>query len=298
MARYAYFQDSGVAAVDLGKTKTAVAVFSGGARTDLPSAGGAPGLSAPDGPAAAMTAIEAALPDGAPDVIVGAAGALAAPNAADHLARALADRPGVHRSAVTSDAITAHLGALAGRAGVVLIAGTGAVAVAVTPDGEVRLVDGAGPEQGDCGSGGWIGMAALRLAVSGAAGAAVQAAIESTLGEDWPALAARTDAAAAAERGRLVPALAAAWQAGDAQAAEIFDRAATQLGATVRDAALEPVTIVGGLTALGPPFLDLLRSKTGVSAWVDPAGDALDGAALLADRTDLPHEALVHRCAR
>lgn len=287
--------------VDLGKTKTAAAaLFPDGTRRDLPSGAGAPGLGSPRGVAAATGAVTAVTPQCAVGAVaVGAAGALAAPHAAAELARMLPAATGAASALVTSDAMTAHAGALGGGPGVVLIAGTGAVAVAVTRDNAVHICDGAGPQAGDRGSGGWLGRSALELMSDGQAQAGVRAVVEDTLGPQWASLAARTDAAAAAERGRLVPGLAEAWARGDAQAAELFDRAAGELAATVREAIgyddADRVALIGGLSGLGPRFLDLLAAKVPGVTWVSPQGDALDGAALLLRRRDLPHESVVSR---
>lgn len=297
-------QRSGVLAVDLGKTKTAAAHFGPDGRTSLPTVAGAPGLAAPGGPAAALRAIDgviaglgatspAATRGTASALAVGAAGALAAAGAAADLAGLLLARPGVTSVMVTSDAITAHAGAFGGRPGVVLVAGTGAVAVAIDDRGDVRPIDGEGPECGDRGSGGWIGRQAIAAAVSGRGGRGLMAAVEAVLGTGWQA--AGDAAPAPAERARLVPVLAKLWLAGDPQATDLFERAATELARTVLAADVAPAVLVGGLTGLGAPFRALLESKTPGLAWVRPAGDPLDGAALLADRTDLPHEPLIQR---
>ncbi|WP_345964448.1 BadF/BadG/BcrA/BcrD ATPase family protein [Streptomyces sp. BRB040] len=71
----------------------------------------------------------------------------------------------VREAAVTSDAVTAHAGALGGRAGVVLAIGTGSVAVGIGADGAYARVDGWGPLLGDDGSGARIGTAGLRAAL-------------------------------------------------------------------------------------------------------------------------------------
>ncbi|KYH45187.1 BadF/BadG/BcrA/BcrD ATPase family protein [Branchiibius sp. NY16-3462-2] len=294
-------QTSPALLVDLGKTKTAAAVsLPDGSRRDLPTGPGAAGLSQPDGLSDAVAAIaQVAPPDAVAAVAVGAAGALAAPERRAQLAGELTAVTGAASSVVTSDAITAHLGALGGQAGVVLIAGTGAVAVAVTRAGAVHICDGAGPQLGDRGSGGWLGRAALDLMSEGQAQAGVRAVVQTTLGADWPAVAARTDAAAAAERGRLVPGLAELWREGDAQAAGLFDRAANELAATVRDAIgyddAHQVALLGGLGGLGPRFVDLLGARVPGVTWLSPKGDALDGAALLLTHHDLPHETVVSR---
>ena len=66
---------------------------------------------------------------------------------------------------MTSDGVIAHAGALGGEPGVVLIAGTGVVALAIGADGGLRTADGWGPWLGDEGGGAWIGAAGLRAAL-------------------------------------------------------------------------------------------------------------------------------------
>src|SRR3954447_12415494 len=65
---------------------------------------------------------------------------------------------------VTNDAVTAHLGALAGEPGVVIVAGTGVIALAVGED-EVARADGWGTRLGDDGGGDWIGRGRAAAAV-------------------------------------------------------------------------------------------------------------------------------------
>ena len=65
---------------------------------------------------------------------------------------------------VTNDAVTAHLGALGGEPGAVIVAGTGAIALAATPEGWARA-DGWGTMLGDDGGGYWIGRRALAMAL-------------------------------------------------------------------------------------------------------------------------------------
>jgi N-acetylglucosamine kinase-like BadF-type ATPase len=76
----------------------------------------------------------------------------------------LAHSLGTERTAVSTDAVTAHLGALGGRGGAVLMVGTGAVAVAVDEYARWYLADGLGYLVGDQGSGGWIGREGLTAA--------------------------------------------------------------------------------------------------------------------------------------
>src|SRR6202044_3599731 len=117
-----------ILAVDLGKTSCRAA-----AASRRVEGAGAPGLAVPGGVRAAEVAILTVARELGPadEVIVGAAGALAAPDAARALGYALLASLRAERVAVTSDAVIAHAGALNGQPGVVLIAGTGVVALAI-----------------------------------------------------------------------------------------------------------------------------------------------------------------------
>ncbi|MGW7792754.1 ATPase, partial [Streptomyces tricolor] len=150
-------------AVDLGKTGCRAVLWDGaGPAHGVHEVPGAPGLAADGGVEAARTAVLAAvlpLLERAPSlrpaaVCVGAAGAAAAPRAARDLADLLLGDLPADEVAVTSDAVTAHAGALGGRPGVVLAIGTGSVAVGIGDDGAYARVGGWGPWLGDEGGGG------------------------------------------------------------------------------------------------------------------------------------------------
>jgi glucosamine kinase len=68
----------------------------------------------------------------------------------------------VPRTAVLSDVELVHFAALGNRSGIVLIAGTGSIAVARLEDGSTLRSGGWGPKIGDEGSGHWLGCEALR----------------------------------------------------------------------------------------------------------------------------------------
>jgi N-acetylmuramic acid 6-phosphate etherase len=259
-----------ILAVDLGKTSCRAAAA--GRRAE---GVGAPGLAAPGGVRAAEAAIlavarELGLVD---EVIVGAAGALAAPDAARALGDALLASLRAKRVAVTSDAVIAHSGALNGEPGVVLIAGTGVVALAIGADGALRTADGWGPWLGDEGGGAWIGAAGLRAALRAHDGRGPSTtlldAARARFGapQTWPAQ--LTDAAAFAS---FAPDVLAA--EGDAAALAIVRAAAEALAATARAAGDGPVAMVGGLAAV-LEGVDALREQLDL---VPAAGDALDGA--------------------
>jgi N-acetylmuramic acid 6-phosphate etherase len=265
--------------VDLGKTWCRAA--GGGRRV---KGGGAPGLAAPGGVRAAQAAIFAVASQFGPvaELIVGAAGALKAPDAARVLGEALLDSLRAERVAVTSDAVIAHAGALDGNPGVVLIAGTGVVAVGIDATGALRTTDGWGPWLGDEGGAAWIGTAGLRAAVRALDGRGPSTALTEVAGsrfgqpETWPAK--LTDAAALAS---FAPDVVAAQD--DGVARTIIETAAKSLAATARAAGDGPVAMVGGLAGV-----QALREQIDL---VPPAGDPLDGALRLA----AIHETHVHR---
>jgi len=68
----------------------------------------------------------------------------------------------VPRITVISDIELVQLAALNGRPGIVLVAGTGAIALGIAGDGKQIRVGGWGPRIDDAGSGFWIGREALR----------------------------------------------------------------------------------------------------------------------------------------
>jgi N-acetylmuramic acid 6-phosphate etherase len=259
-----------ILAVDLGKTSCRAAA--GGRRAHGP---GAPGLAEPGGVPAAQAAILGVARGLGPfdDVIVGAAGAEAAPDAARALGNALLASLRVERVAVTSDAVTAHAGALDGRPGVVLIAGTGVVALAIDAAGASRKADGWGLRLGDEGGGAWIGAAGLRAALRAHDGRGPATALldagRARFGapETWPGR--LTDAAALAS---FAPDVLAA--EGDAVAQAIVGTAAEALAATVRAVGGGPVALVGGLAGV-LAGVGALRGRLDL---VPPVGDALDGA--------------------
>lgn len=304
-----FLMTSRILAIDLGKTGCRGSLRVDGSQTGYAEAPGAPGLAHAAGIAEAERAIRAVIDQISPKpatftLSVGAAGAASAPDAAALLARRLAEFAGA--VAITSDAVTAHAGALGGSPGVVLAIGTGAVATAVDAMGRFTRVDGWGPQLGDEGSGGWIGMEGLRAALRAHDGRGPQTVLAEKVGEHYgidldalpkylgehhnPALAAAS----------FAPVVAAAM---DDTAAAIMATAARALGRTVR-AAIErsgmrppvPYAITGGLTKLGAPLLDPLDQQIADAIERrDPLGDPIDGAALLAlDRTTAL-EALVTR---
>lgn len=286
-------------AVDLGKSRCRV-VAEGYTADGI----GAPGLAARDGVAAALASIVPLLPrDGATleSLVVGAAGAWTAPDAAQQLASALAAETGA-RVAVASDVVTAHAGALDGAEGVLLIAGTGAAALGIDGAG-ARLIDGWGPELGDFGSGSWLGREALRAVLRRSAGLSADtvlvAAIEERLGaaSEIATWLAQPDPLAR-RLATLAPLVLDAAADGDPVAVEIAADAVRLLtsSAVAASSRTSAVVIHGGLGDHAWFHAALTDSLQAAGRHSIPAvGSALDGALLLARRLDLPHERFVHR---
>jgi len=257
--------DSVILSIDLGKTSCRAA--GSGRRVE---GAGAPGLAAPGGVRAAEAAILAVAKHFGPveELIVGAAGALAAPAAARALGEALLGSLRAERVAVTSDSVIAHAGALDGKPGVVLIVGTGVVALSIGADGELRTADGWGSWLGDEGGGAWIGTAGLRAALRALDGRGPSTALIDAASarfgppSTWPAQ--LTDAAALAS---FAPDVLGAED--DAVALAIVTAAAESLAATARAAGDGPIAMVGGLAGVRA-----LRERIDL---VSPLGDALDG---------------------
>jgi N-acetylglucosamine kinase-like BadF-type ATPase len=309
---------TGVLAVDLGKTGCRAALWTGAGRFDAEGPGVA-GLAALNGAATAERAILAVvrkLLQGAglacaATVAIGAAGALSAPAVAQVLAERLLVALLARRLVLTSDAVTSHAGALAGEPGVVLAVGTGAVAIGVGGDGAFTRVDGCGPWLGDDGSGAWLGLAGLRSVLRAEDGrglpTSLRAASVARFGAiaDLPA-AIGSDANPARQVARFAGDVIRAAASGDVVAGDLLAQAVRALVTTTRAAVARsglpepvPVALTGGLLDAE----QVLRAQLRAALLEGPvrvqiqaaAGTALDGARLLAERTDTIHEARVLR---
>lgn len=199
---------------------------------------------------------------------------------------------------IVSDAIAAHAGALDGRAGTVLIAGTGAVAFRLRDDGSLRRADGWGPWLGDEGSGRWIGQEGLACALRGCDGRGPATSLSAAaiqLAGSVDALPSYVMSGGAAERvlGSFAPVVLEHARAGDEVAAGIAARAVFLLSRTAVAASegAGKLAMLGGLIG-DPVFAEQLGDalETAGLVVVPAAADALSGAAFLALRSDLPHE--------
>jgi N-acetylglucosamine kinase-like BadF-type ATPase/TusA-related sulfurtransferase len=217
-------------------------------------------------------------------VVVGLAGLITLTDDAERLQRDLAALCGTPAVLLASDVLTSHAGALGLTPGVVVAAGTGAVALGTDLRECWVRGDGWGHLLGDDGSGAWIGAAGLRAALrahDGRAGGS-HALLERLIArfgppETLPAqLYPHRDAAR--RLAAFAPEVAAA-------APEIVAEAGRRLAATAR-AALDPrlprrVSWAGGLWRL-PGLLPAFQDELADVELVPPRGDALDGAVALA----------------
>jgi glucosamine kinase len=307
-------------------TRARLLVLDGGrsgcrARARLPAGGAAEASGPPlpyvrgeDAPARMASALEEAMAElpvtRAEVVVAGLAGIFQHPEVAAPLAASLAERTDARRVVVTGDLVTSYAGALGLAAGdgrlepgVVVAAGTGAVAFAVGPTGDIAHADGWGYLLGDEGGGFWIGRAGLAAALAhrdGRGGSAtLLARAEARFGpvERLPELVHGTDAPSG-----LIAAfareVAAAVDDGDRAAADIWQEAGRHLGRTAAAAAHVlggghgTASYTGGLFASGQlllePFRNELARRCPHLDLRPPAGSALDGAELLAALDPFP----------
>jgi putative N-acetylmannosamine-6-phosphate epimerase/N-acetylglucosamine kinase-like BadF-type ATPase len=245
-------------------------------------------------------------------VCLGLTGAPAAAEDLDRLGATVAAGLRATEVRLCADMVTAHAGALPQGHGVVLAAGTGVVALAMSEHGAYRKVDGCGHLLGDAGSGFAIGRAGLAAVLAAADGrgaaTALTAAAERRYGRG-SGLAQRiyqspTPVAAVAAFAPDVVALAGL----DPVASAIVTGAAVDLAHTAAAAVrvldrgdTVAVACTGRVFDAGEPLLVPLRERLAELApaarLVPPAGDPLAGAIRLATSEPGPYARLmsVHR---
>lgn len=219
-----------------------------------------------------------------------------------------------------TDAVAAHWGAFKGGPGIVLSAGTGAIALGID-EGEKFYADGWGPLLGDEGSGYWIGLEAIRAVCRASDGRAPRTLLSQTILSELrlseaqqmiPLLqGGKLEREAIAELARAVLTSA---EAGISGAVEIRERAISQLALSVaavthamlsrrRDRAAPDkalpsdlaIALRGGLFeddffrastgyAIGEHMVEMKRDFLPLAAWnvIRPHFDAAYGAAMMA----------------
>ena len=298
-------------ALDAGKTNLRAEVRECG-RCRLQVGEGVRGWLGAPGPRAALLThlaeVCGRLPDPGSLTRVGAGIAgydLAAAEEKDEVSRTLQMALPRARVRVASDASTAHLGAFGGEPGALLVAGTGAVALAVDLAGASHWAGGLGPVLGDEGSGGWIGREGCLAAARSIDGRGPPTALAQRCARTFGVAATQLGALLAASPspaglfGRFASDVLEAWLEGDEQAGCIAEHAATHLAAAAiavlhrLDAQNRQFAMVGGLSthaAFAAAVTSRVAAAVPNAVCVPARGDALDGAALLASGTETEAE--------
>jgi len=273
-------------------------------RADGPGAAMRPGAAA--GPAAVLaeTARRAAaqagvqLPGDA--AVVGAAGAGRRQEQAE-LEAALVDAGVARRVRVLADGEVALTTAFARGPGVLVNAGTGSIAYARVPGGEIHRAGGYGWQLGDEGGGYWLGRRALDLAGRAqdgrGEGSTLLARLLGALGlQRFDDLVRWATTATPAQVAALAPHVLNAAREGEVVAQRAVDEAAHELvelvvmlGRHFPDTSVVPVAITGGLLLPQSPLTAAFRDRLAaafkrarlVSHRIDPALGALTLAAEL-----------------
>ncbi|WP_349360697.1 BadF/BadG/BcrA/BcrD ATPase family protein [Stappia sp.] len=191
--------------------------------------------------------------------------------------------------AFASDGAIACLGAHDGGDGGIVIVGTGSCGIARV-DGRDIKIGGYGFPISDEGSGAYLGLRAIRLAMLAHDGRAEPTAL---LGEilqhfdrDPRKVVGWMDTATATDYATFAPAVVRHADEGDTAARRLMQDAAAKIDGicrALRDRGAPRLTLLGGLGSVMETWLapDLRRKLT------PPIGDALDGAAILAGRPPL-----------
>ena len=257
--------------VDGGGTRSRALVADGRGR-ELGAANGGPGLIDPGDPWGAVEAVAALVRTaaGAAAVTLPVRGLWAGLAGAGHEGARAAVEAGLggaglaHRVAVGTDVEAAHADAFEEGTGMLLVAGTGSVVLAVDPRGEVVTVGGWGALLGDEGSGYGIGLDGLRAVFRACDGREPETSLTRALlaatNTDTPReLAGWAVRASKREVAALFGAVARAARDGDTVAARVVHRALGELRAHL-EAAIDrtagwggrpPVAFVGGLVREG-----------------------------------------------
>ena len=183
----------------------------------------------------------------------------------DALTRELIERDVADETVVSTDAAIALEDAFGESAGVVLIAGTGSMALGRGPTGRMVRAGGWGPVVGDEGSGAWIGRRALGIAAASIDGREPETALVGALVQgcgvsDANGFIAWATQASPADLAGLVRVVVETAAAGDLRANALLTLAVEELMLHVRAVARElfgderaavPVALAGGMMKPG-----------------------------------------------
>jgi N-acetylglucosamine kinase-like BadF-type ATPase len=208
------------------------------------------------------------------------------------------------QTVVVGDERTALAGAFDGGAGILVISGTGCIAVGSNGPGRIHRCGGWGWLLDGAGSAMDIGRDGLAVSVQMADGRLADSALRSSLWQELGADSAQAVKAAVVAPGfgaagfaRLAPVVDALAQAGDSHAQAVIARSAEALAVMVQSVAHQlhlsqpAVCGVGGalhhLPQLQRDFRAALQQRIPAATLQDPAGDACSGALSLAAQAAL-----------
>jgi len=199
---------------------------------------------------------------------------------------------------IVEDVVAAHTGALAGEAGIVILAGTGSVAYGITEQGESACSGGWGYLLSDEGAGYHIGIQALRAAARARDGRGEATMLFTALLEhfQFPGLTELNEALLSGEIKRvqiaqLAELVSRSAQQGDQVARQILSRAGVDLSACVTAVARRlawqdpPVSTVGGVFKAGEllfePFWRGVQAALPAARYIPPRFPPVVGAVLI-----------------
>lgn len=201
---------------------------------------------------------------------------------------------------VTSDAELALAGAFQNEQGIIMIVGTGSIALGQTKKNKLVRCGGWGIELDDEGSGAWIGKEGITAVVRDIDGRGKKTKLTEIFGEMYPNISIkqpRTIVKAFAERAfeyhMLTPTVMKCAVEGDEVCNEIIQRAAYHLMELIEalkhhyDIRPIPVALLGGIVEAKTLLYDILVSKIKNHKdfkIVKPKGNALDGAISIAKK--------------
>lgn len=177
---------------------------------------------------------------------------------------------------LSSDALSAFMGALVQRFGVVALAGTGSLAVGFTRGGQRLTLGGWGPLLGDEGSAYDIGLKALRAVVRAEEGRSQPTSLSTLIAEKWRLIRTKDLVELVyrweSPRGRvaaLAELVASAAEAGDMVARGILEQAGRDLGDLAGYVLIRlglkgegcPVALTGGVAKAGSALHDAFASS-------------------------------------
>lgn len=188
--------------------------------------------------------------------------------------------------ALTSDSVIANLGAHQGMDGAILILGTGSVGLIRRGEDSVSI-GGYGFPISDEGSGAALGLSAIRHALRALDGRTRPTGFTQAVAQQFdnavPQIVAWMDGATPADYAAFAPITFDHAETGDTIALSIVREAAQHVERfieTINDRGASRVVLMGGVAQRMRPWL---RARI-VERLVEPLGDALDGALILAGR--------------